>query len=274
MREPIALGYMLARLTDTIADSSGVAITNRLELLEVVHASLDHIDRQLSKVQLVQELVDHEGEKRLVGRCDEIFDWLHNCEPSVQRLVRGVLDTIIKGQTWDLEFFHETDTASAKVKVANEVELRDYIYHVAGCVGEFWTKVGYAKLGDRFADSNHHDELMISGRSLGEGLQLINILRDLHEDLPANRFYISDQPTQEEFDFWISVCREKLAAGHRYVKLINNRRVRFATALPLLLAESTADKLELAGFEHVLNEKVKVSRSEVLRQAIQAALLT
>jgi len=146
--------------------------------------------------------------------------------------------------------------------------------------------VGYAGLGERFAAPGDEPLLLESGRRLGQGLQLVNILRDLHEDLPAGRCYLpagelradgwdgaSAPPAavlEPVWNHWLATCRDHLAAGHDYVERVRNRRVRFSTKLPLLLAEATADRLARAGVERVMREKVKVGRREVRRAMLRA----
>lgn len=252
MREPIALGYLLARLSDTIADTTSAPLAERVAAL----ASLR--EGRLPQLDALSDQLAHPGEKELCLRAGEIFDWLHQIPEREQQLIEQVLATITTGQAWDLEHFADPGAS------ANEADLERYTYQVAGCVGEFWTKVGYLKLGEKFASENDREQLLTSGRSLGQGLQLINILRDLHEDLPAGRLYLgSAEPDQELFETHLKKCRHYLSDGHQYLPPLRNRRVRTATALPLYLAEATADLLEESGVETVRQRKVKVSRSEV-----------
>lgn len=270
MREPISLGYMLARLTDTFADTETLEVTQRLDLLNTTRLILqDSASSSSIPTQEIAKALDHHGETQLVLQSAEIFQWYRDCPSLDQQLISEVLNTIIDGQRWDLEFFHTQSSPIA----ASKQQLETYIYQVAGCVGEFWTKVGYAKLGHRFAHPDDRTELIKNGRALGEGLQLINILRDLHEDIPVGRHYLPPNDNlEEQFNHWLITCRSKLELGHLYVGKVRNRQVAFASALPLLLAEATADKLETAGLERVLNEKVKITRSEVFKRAIEAAL--
>ena len=72
--------------------------------------------------------------------------------------------------------------------LADESALEEYTYLVAGCVGEFWTKLcllewpNYARLPA--------EEMLCFGRDFGKALQLINILRDYPLDLQAGRSYL------------------------------------------------------------------------------------
>lgn len=267
MREPIALGYLLARLSDTIADAGSLPIRDRISLLDQSRERVDLGNDTTLDLETLSQSLEHRGEQELCRLAPQIYSWFDRSDEIDQALVRNVLHTIIDGQTWDLEFFEKNKT------VQSEEQLLHYTYQVAGCVGEFWTDVGYTKLGEKFASNADRDDLMFHGKALGQGLQLINIIRDLHEDIPQGRNYLpSKQVAQPEIDYWLGICRQKLNRGRSYVKKLKNRKVKFATAMPWLLARKTADKLEEAGSELILTQKIKVSRGAVLKTAIQSAL--
>ena len=99
-------------------------------------------------------------------------------------LVREVLATIASGQTLDLERFAGASRENPVV-LDDDAALEDYAWRVAGCVGAFWTKLGFLTLGDRFSKSPE-PELLAQGIAYGKGLQLVNILRDLAADLATD----------------------------------------------------------------------------------------
>ena len=117
------------------------------------------------------------------------------------------------------------------------------------------------------------------GKRYGNGLQLINILRDAHSDLLAGRCYFPMQELEEigldpahifiepgRFEFILEKWREEaqrgLSAGINYIRAIRNRRVRAATALPALIGARTLALLRAAGPAE-LHRTIKVPRSEV-----------
>lgn len=259
MREPIAIGYLLARATDTIADSGNAP-------LEVRKSALHQMAALNPDIAFGSHLgqISHSGEQQLLRSLPAIFDWLDSLSPANQKAVEKVLTTIISGQIWDLEHF------TGENQSTSPEELMQYTYQVAGCVGEFWTEVGFENLGDHFADYENRDLLMEHGKRFGKGLQLINIIRDLHEDLPKGRNYLPD----DEISHWLEVCRDHLESGAIYVKHLRNRKAKFATALPLYLAEATAEKLEKAGIDQIKKQKIKISRKTVFKMAIKAALFS
>jgi len=293
MREPVALGYLLARYSDTLADSPGMGPPERLAALGVFGrlASAEAPDPEdLARLDEAASRfgagLGHDGERRLLKSGRELIAWLGGLEPPLQEAVRRVVATILRGQTWDVERF---GGEGGDLRAAPDAAALDrYTYEVAGCVGEFWTRVGYASLGERFARAEDRAMLMESGRRLGEALQLVNILRDLHEDLPAGRCYLpadelravgwsgegtpSGETVAPVFERWLARCEEHLEAAEAYPRLLRDFRVRFATRLPAILARRTARRLREAGARRVLRERVKVPKRELWIALAEAAL--
>jgi len=289
MREPISLGYLLARASDTIADTASAPQELRLELMETFRKRvLEQHEGKGEEVfcqRLMKDILpyqDHDGESRLLANMPECFWLLREMDPANQHLVITVLEHIIKGQQWDVERFGDKDH-HAFVETADELE--QYTYWVAGSVGEFWTEVGYSNRGVNFS-SESISEMKELGRKYGQGLQLVNVLRDIGEDtrngrcyLPRDEFiqqgwngegsYPSDELLIKVSEKWREQCREWIHAGKQYAEHLTSRRVKFATVLPMLIAERTVELLEEAGPE-MLSTRVKVSRREVRKMMARA----
>ena len=98
-----------------------------------------------------------------------------------------MLDIITGGQELDLERFAGA-SAENIIALKSAIELDDYTYRVAGCVGEFWTQMCRAHL---FPHAELEDaQLFGDSIRFGKGLQLVNILRDLPADLHKGRCYL------------------------------------------------------------------------------------
>ena len=294
MRGPISLGYLLARASDTLADTAAAPGELRRACLTQFRASLSETQADFPEfyARVMRDFAPHqthEGERELLQRLPEVFEWLAGMSAKHRPAVVTVLEEITTGQDWDLEHFGKASAGKvAFCKTAEELET--YTWRVAGCVGEFWTRIGFDSLGGKFAPAEAESDLMACGRALGQGLQLVNILRDLGEDLGNGRCYLPlaawqaagwepqttgpvppDDILMTVASEWQQRCRQFLAQGHDYVKRLKKGRVRFATALPLILAEATLDRIELAG-DAVLREKIKISRTEVRRAMWRAWL--
>jgi farnesyl-diphosphate farnesyltransferase len=138
----------------------------------------------------LDELAKQQGlpaERLLLERIGEALAVLNGLKSSDRKPVCEVLDTITSGQELDLQRFGGASTERI-VALNTDAELDDYTYRVAGCVGEFWTRMcrthvfPHARLDDA--------RLLADGVRFGKGLQLVNILRDLPRDLRQGRCYL------------------------------------------------------------------------------------
>ena len=268
MREPVSLAYLLARASDTLADTEGLGAELRHEMLlgfgEILHGA----DRAAWLVKLSDEVIPcqhHQGEKSLLKMMDEVFARFHDFKDEQgHAAILKVMDHILHGQRLDIERFE----LGQSTRLTQDAELEEYCFLVAGCVGEFWTEIGYISL-PKFS-SIEAERLKSMGINYGKGLQLINILRDLPCDLKQGRCYLpgvdpSDRDAMmAEAARWRARARAYLSDGQEYAKSLKLRRTRAATALPGLIGESTLDLLDHASWEE-LEKGVKVTRRDVYR---------
>ena len=284
LREPVAVAYLLARTSDTIADGSAVDVEKRIELLDRFARSIAGKEEAMGDdlAQLRGSPGKTDGENALLGSADKILQSLQNLSPEDQRDIRELLTIITRGQREDLTRWHGQLTA-----LANAEELRKYTYLVAGCVGEFWTRVCFRKV-QSFTARMEADMLEL-GRKYGRGLQLVNILRDAGSDLRAGRCYFPEEELRVAnlspddllnapaeflpiYQRWIAEARAGLDAGLEYSIAINPPRVRVATVLPSMIGLRTLSLIEESGLE-ALRTRVKVPRSEV-RGVIASTTIT
>jgi len=287
VRPQIGLAYLLARTTDTIADTELVPLVQRLDALRKLR---ERILGQSSAPLNFGELVQQQGapaEKSLLAKAEDSLALLQTLSPADLTLVREVLTTITSGQELDLRRFGNLAKTGASatgqqiIALESAAELDDYTYRVAGCVGEFWTKICRAHL---FPDVRLDEKQFIAdGIRFGKGLQLVNVLRDLPADLKNGRCYLPTEqwaemkllpetllsPANEQkfrplFQEYLNQAEAHLAAGWRYTNTLpfGQFRVRLACAWPILLGLKTIAKLRAAGAVQ-LTQRVKVSRSEV-----------
>lgn len=273
MRRPAGIAYLLARISDTIADSAGVSSGNRVDALEEFSKQVSaEGDFTAVSADLIEGTPDSR-EKLLLERAGEVVAALESLPQAEISLIREVLDIIISGQRLDLERFGEANVSDIRA-LANDAELEDYTWRVAGCVGEFWTKLGYLTLGRKF--SLHPEaELLKHAVDYGKSLQLVNILRDLPEDLANGRCYLPvSDPTDETalmecFSKWRKIALGRVDAGFSYSENLESRRLRTASVLPAMIARET---LELMNGEdlRVLRSRIKVPRKRVYSMVLAA----
>jgi farnesyl-diphosphate farnesyltransferase len=287
VRPQIGLAYLLARTTDTIADTEILPVEQRLAALQKLR---ERILGQSSAPLHFGELAQQQGspaEKKLLERVEASLAALKEFSDADQKLIRDVLATITTGQEMDLQRFGSLNSTKPRltgqqiIALETPAELDDYTYRVAGCVGEFWTKICRAHL---FPKARLDDEQFIAdGVRFGKGLQLVNILRDLPADLKNGRCYLPAERLEQAklfpeillspaagskflplFHEYLDKAESHLAAGWHYTNTLpfGQFRVRLACAWPILIGVRTIEKLRAADMMD-LRERVKVSRGEV-----------
>ena len=130
--------------------------------------------------------------------------------------------------------------------------------------------------------------------NFGKSLQLINILRDLPEDLRMGRCYIPNQAlhdigmSAEEllesdnierfrplFDSYLDLAEDYLDDAVEYIKMLPKRqiRLRLSCLLPVLIGQRT---LQLMREENILDSgnRIKVLRDEIKKIMRRAFLLS
>src|SRR5256714_7068826 len=188
LRDPVSLGYLLARASDTIADTTEVPIDLRTEKLRLLARGIQGEalgDAIVGLSASLAPLQKNKAERALIESLQPCLDWLDQSEVLDREEVRAVLDQINRGQILDLERFRNPKQI---VALKTSAELDEYTYLVAGSVGEFWTRLGFRHL-PHFAGLPQ-EEMLGLGRRYGMALQLINVLRDAGADLAEGRCYL------------------------------------------------------------------------------------
>ncbi|MEY3611260.1 MAG: All-trans-phytoene synthase, partial [Pseudomonadota bacterium] len=287
LQAPVAIGYLLARATDTVADTTALPLNERQVLLDLMTQTIAAQDisaeesRELSRLTqafAAQQTDPHE--RALMQALPQCLPLLHTLSPDDQASVRQVLGHITRGQQLDMTRFGPGLQA-----LQTETELADYTWLVAGCVGEFWTELcgrhlpGYNLLPQA--------EMLRIGRAYGMGLQRLNIVRDAGEDLASGRCYWPEETLRQAgltpellaqaavnpdadtlnalaplYSQWLDHTRAQLAQGMRYALALKPMRLRLASALPALIGVRTVALLRQAG-PAALSQRIKMPRHEV-----------
>ena len=299
LQAPVAVGYLLARATDTVADTTELPLAERQNLLTLMSQSIDASQTcttrtaelsRLTQAFAAQQTDPHE--RALMQALPQCLPLLHTLPADDQASVRQVLGHITHGQQLDMTRFGPGLQA-----LQTEAELADYTWLVAGCVGEFWTELcgrhlpGYSLLPQA--------EMLRIGREYGMGLQRLNIIRDAGADLAAGRCYwpvetlaqagltpamlaraahigpktgdeAGDNTGQADalhaltplYNQWLDHTQAQLGDGMRYALSLKPLRLRLASALPALIGARTLARLRQAG-PAALTQRVKMPRREV-----------
>ncbi len=300
VRRQVSLAYLLARTSDTIADSGRTPPGERLTALEKFRKRISSASKEPLDLGAICGDETPVAEQTLLRRVEESISVLGTFEQADRGLIIRVLDTITTGQEQDLRRFSPpaakpvaADAGRLQLgmqSLETPEELDNYTYMVAGCVGEFWTRICRSHLFPK--EPLDEQSLVADGIRFGKGLQLVNILRDLPSDLRQGRCYMPStqleklglrpqdlldpanytrfRPLHEE---WMALAEEHLRIGWRYTNRLPWRqaRVRLACAWPLLIGFET---LRVVRQGNVLDASVrlKASRNWVKKMFIRSVL--
>lgn len=291
LREPISLAYLLARTADTMADTAEVPATVRMDCLarfDAIIQSLDDAAVAGLSATLATDFAPHQtdaAEAVLMWRVKDAVAWLQTMSGARLLAIRDVLKPIIHGQQLDIQRFPGNGGLQSLKTAA---ELEEYTYLVAGCVGEFWTRLCFSELPEAFEPRVTVDQACAWGIAFGKGLQLVNILRDLGKDARLGRCYLPEEEWQplgitleqirgnpavlrNVWQAWLPRCEARLREGLSYVQNVRHAKLRYATALPLLLAVKTVAQMRHASDAGLL-AGVKVSRMDVAKVLLETTL--
>ena len=289
IRPAIGLAYLFCRAADTIADTAILPRDLRSASLERYRTAFAedgptivlHTQRSLGDLCNLADQQRHASERELLARLPECFTVLAAQTPDDQHRIRELVLTLTRGMQMDLSVF-PAEGEGKVVALETREDLDRYTYFVAGCVGEFWTRV----VVDHLPALRQWNvaEMAAKGVRFGKGLQLTNILRDVAHDARIGRCYLPRvdlavlgvQPQEiiepgtlervrpligELLDLTLSHYRE----GWSYTLAIPRRewRLRLACAWPLLIGVATLTSLRRSPRLLDPNVRVKVARARV-----------
>ena len=263
-RLPVGVAYLLARAADTITDTRLLPPSRRLDHL-LTFRGLMTGPAETEPLRLIgEELTDKQSlpeERELLDSLPAAFALLEGLAEPDRSHVRTVVVNLTKGMENDLTIFPPEDSGLMGC-IEDAAALDQYIYDVAGCVGEFWTAV----------TMTHVPALKDEGRrrmsetfmEFGKALQLTNVLRDLPRDLRIGRCYLprmqlaamglapedlldpSNGPAARPLLVaWLRTALQYYTSAEQYLLAIPRRclRIRMAVLWPILIGLATLAKL-------------------------------
>lgn len=295
VRDQMGLSYLFARAADTIADTDLIDRAQRLKYLNQFRAQFTTAGVDSTAIREIQTvLIPHQkdsGESVLLQRLEDCFKLYEACSIGDQERIRWLMEVLPRGMEMDLTRF-PGESSSQLTALATLDELDQYTYYVAGCVGEFWTRMVCAH---RPTMTNWNvAEMSAIGVRFGKGLQLTNIVKDIARDLHHGRCYVPESLLAEAgmkpadllieanlprfrpvLDQLIGLAMDHLDQGWIYTMAIpvSEIRQRLACMWPILLAGETLKRVAAA--PDLLNPAVniKAPRSVVYR-AVALTTLT
>ena len=281
IRGQIGLLYLLARVADTIADSKVGETDALIDALRNYNDVAQGRAQNLPDLSELAKIQPNPDEGELLRNVEKVIDALSVYDKGDQERILKCLDVIVGGQVLDLQRFGIAREGGNISSLNSEDELDDYAFRVAGCVGVFWTEMSLAHIIKLPKDK---EELFFeNGIRFGKALQMINILRDIPEDLRFGRCYIPGHRLEEYaltpndlldsnnigtfrplYDEYLDLTSGHLDAAVEYIRMIPERqfRLKAASMLPVLIGQRTVTLLREG---NILDseEKIKVTRDEM-----------
>lgn len=244
-RREVTIAYLLFRVADTFEDAARWPRARRIGALATFERLLLHPDpgeiAATARAWKAEVPCDQPGYRELLAELPQVFEAFFALSPAAVELTRDHTVRTARGMAG---FVARTDDRG-DLRLRDLDELRGYCYIVAGIVGELLTElflIGEPRLAAAAA------ELRQRSRAFGEGLQLVNILKDSASDAVEGRRYLpGDVPRAAVLE----LARANLRAAAEYVLILQRqgapRGMVAFTALPVELAFATLERVEQAG---------------------------
>jgi farnesyl-diphosphate farnesyltransferase len=254
-RREVTIAYLLFRIADTFEDASHWPRERRIDALDRFATLLerDEIASEQGAPERwgAADASAHAGYVELIGEMPAVLQAFAALQPEARARIRRHTARTARGMA---EFVGRTGT-DGTLALVDVPDLQAYCYVVAGIVGEMLTELFV--LG-RHALDPIAPYLEARAARFGEALQLVNILKDRADDAREGRSYLPPRVDPGEV---FALARQDLAASIEYVHALQRasapRGLVEFTALPVMLARSTLDRVEGAG------AGAKLSRLEV-----------
>ncbi len=287
LRDQIGLAYLFARSADTIADTDMLAQERGLQYLQQFKAQFEQEQINWAHLKQIQGAVlPHQSlsaERLLIEHLEDCFQIFLDFTPDDRARICALMRNLTPGMEMDLTLF-AGNRLNEVTPLQTMADLDQYIYHVAGCVGEFWTQMTCAHLPSLARWNVAH--MAKVGVRFGKGLQLTNVLKDVARDLQRGRCYIPEQLLQQAglkptdllrkeslpalrptLNRLITMALEHLDQGWLYTLAIPRReiRLRLACMWPILFAGETLRLVSVSPDLLDPRVTVKMTRGQIYR---------
>ncbi len=283
LRRPVAIAYLVCRIGDTLEDCETMPVAERQRLLAQLRDAL-HDPAVPFGVASAFPGGDHYH--RLMRESDRVLREYRALPDGDRACVTPWAAAMFDGMAESIA----QDVPAGTPRFTDFAGLERYCFHVAGTVGHLLTGLFLRHLRLTGARA---ERLAAIAPAFGEGLQLVNVARDSVEDLgegrvwlPASLFraadvapaaYFTDETVRRS---WQVLAPVHARAGHdldlavEYCTLLPRSapRVRLFCLMPALFGVRTLAHLERAAADAWPTTRIRISRREVYRFTVAAAL--
>lgn len=287
LRAPASNLYLLCRIADTIEDDPALSPAQKQDLsarwVDVVEgrAAPEPLARRL-QLDLSPSITA--AERKLVAAASGVVAITHGFRDPQRRALERCVRIMTRGMV-------EFQYLASPHGLPDMPHLDRYCYHVAGVVGETLTEL-FCDYSTEIA--GRREELLALSTSFGQGLQMVNVLKDMWEDqrrgvcwLPRDVFRAAgvddlrtlcpgraDDGYVQGLTVLAATARHHLANALRYILIIPRHEagIRRSCLWPLGLAVRTLRRIQATpAFTH--GRQVKVKRPTVWTVAAVTGVL-
>jgi farnesyl-diphosphate farnesyltransferase len=245
LRGEVTTAYLLLRIADTFEDATRWSRAERLSALERFAECVATRNVRAAEDVLPQWLAnppcEHAGYLELLQKTPAVLESVARVSPDRRDIVVRHALRAIKG----MADFVGRGTERGELRLRDLPDLQQYCYVVAGIVGELLTDLfldTWPSLNAARATLENH------ARAFGEGLQLVNILKDATDDTRDGRYYLPPAVARSAvFD----LARRNLQSAATYVLAMQSagtpRGLVAFLAFPVLLARESLDRTQRIG---------------------------
>ena len=182
----VLCGYLLCRIADTIEDDPVATVETKTQLLDRFLACFDNGTLAEAFPDQVHYLEGEPAHLRLVKNTDLVFTLFRSLPLKSQQTLQRWVTEMVEG----MQKFVRLHAHGIRIQTLEE--YREYCYYVAGTVGYLLTDLWYEHSPS--VDLETYETLQKTCAAFGEGLQTVNILKDIAWDVEhENSIYIPQQ---------------------------------------------------------------------------------
>jgi farnesyl-diphosphate farnesyltransferase len=214
-RQEVGIAYLLFRVVDTFEDATLWSPAQQEQALVEIGRILQSDDRPAAQA-LAQRCAERPPVERaeyleLLRDLPFVLDSCASTRPAASAVVRAHAAHTAAGM---IDFVRRSDRAG-RLQLQTLQDLRDYCYVVAGRVGEMLTELFLLERPELGPLAPYLRE---RARFFGEGLQVVNILKDARDDAAAGRVYL---PAQVPIDEVFALARADLGKAVEYTRALH-----------------------------------------------------
>jgi farnesyl-diphosphate farnesyltransferase len=288
---PVTVAYLLCRIADTVEDEPSISKEQKEYLLDLYIKIFQGKDKDayptfINKTNLI---LPYSPDVLLLHNFDRVYNVLNSFESEVKKLIGVWVIEMALG----MKKYAQSMKKSKFRFLKSMKELDEYMYYVAGTVGQLLTSL-FAHFSQKITP-NIKRRLESFAESFGKGLQMVNIIRDMTTDLRRGQSYIPDEilakynltrqsifetsnreQAQRMFNELIETAVRHMDKAMSYIVTIPKKetRIRLFCLLPVFWAMRTLQKIQDNTLQLLRNDKIKISRWIIKSEFYKAIFFT